>query len=333
MKHSTSLETNENIPQLYPGFTARSPLRGRLKRLEVGSQRLQSNLIRPSQGIYTRLPVDTLRKPVQGLDLTSSAVLKKGSVPPAGNISGFAYTSTDHSITWYWDGTNGSHVIVIIRADKSRFTVPTAGSGLTVSGLSASTTYYFLPYWNVNNLCNIGWVTGTVGTPQIAFVVGDTTDVVNTQAYLMVQSNQSAEALTGGFMTAATAAGGGSGGGQGGGGGSSGHCVMAGTIIEPLGSREYSVNVRGNFEWVYLKTESGRELYCTTDHPLYHATRGKIEAQLLAEGDEVITESGEEKIAITSWTNRKCSLWEVVMPKGHLFWANGFLSHNKMIFF
>lgn len=318
---------------LYPGFTARGPVAPRIKRLESGSQRVQANLVRFNRAVplttgqYTRMPSDMIRK--NGLDLTSSAVIKKGSTPQSGSVSGFAYTSTDSSITWYWDGTNGSHVIVISRADGSRFTVPTSGSPMTISGLAASTTYYFLPYWNVHNLCNIGWVAGTVGTPQIAFVVGDTTDPLNTQQYLMNQNSQDLEPLTSGFMTAATAIGGGSGGGGGGGGGSPGNCVMAGTVIEPLGAPDYSVDVKGWNEWVYLKTESGRELYCTQDHPLYHAVRGKMDADNLAEGDIVITESGEEKIVLVSWTNRKCSLWAVKMPKGHLYWANGFLSHNK----
>ncbi len=321
-------------PQLYPGFNSKSPLRGRLKRLEVGSQRVQNAQFRkhtvtpPLTGIYTRLPISALDPTRNGIDLTKSSILKKGGVPPAGNMSGFAYTATDHSITWYWDGTNGSHVIVIIRADGMRFTVPTAGSGITISGLAASTTYYFLPYWNVNNLCNISWVPGTIGSPLIAFLIADTTDVVNTQAYLMVQTTQGTEALSNGFMTAVTAAGGGSGGGGGGGGGAPGNCVMAGTTIEPLGSKEYTVNVRGNNDWVYLTT--GRiDLWCTVDHPLYDAERGKIDADRLTKGDIVITDEGEEELQQVSWTKKQCSLWEVVMPKGHLFWANGFLSHNK----
>jgi hypothetical protein len=314
---------------IYPGFSGKAPLAGRVQRLETGAQRIQGNNLRFSNGIYTRIPKNTLNTS-QGINLTSSAVIKKGGVSVSGNISGFAYTSTATSISWYWDGTNGSHVIVIIRADGSRFTVPTSGSPLTVTGLAASTTYYFLPFWNVDNVCNIGWVQGTVGTPQVAFVVGDTTDAVNTQRYIMQQTLQSNEGLTAGFMTAATVAvGGGTGGGGGGGGGGSGRCVMAGTIIEPLGDHEYSVNVRGNNEWVYLKAENGKELWCTKDHPLYEVSRGKIEADYLTDGDIVITDTGEQKLVQVTWATRKCSLWEVVMPKGHLFWANGFLSHNK----
>lgn len=325
------MANDENIP-LYPGFVSRSPIKGRLKRLEVGSQRLQSNLIRPTDGLYARLPRDvitTVGDNSQVLDIRHSAIAKKGSIPPSGNTSGFAYTATDNSITWYWDGTNGSHVIVIHRSDGSNFTVPTSGSGLTVSGLSASTTYYFLPFWNTNNVCNIGWVQGTTGTPQIAFVVGDTTDAVKTQQYAMQQQYQGNEALSAGFMTAATAASGGSGGGGGGGGGSPGNCVMSGTDIVPLGGLPYEIKVYRESNWVRIITESNHDLMCTLDHPLYHAARGLLPAEELTVNDIVITDEGESKIVTVNYFSKHCSKWEIRMPKGHLFWANGFLSHNK----
>src|SRR2546421_3588722 len=192
---------------------------GRLRRLETGAQRLQRGSIKFTDGAYRRIPADTLDA-TQRIDMTTSAVKKRGGVPPSGNTSGFAYTSTSTSITWYWDGTNGSTVITLKRADGSVQVIPTSGSGLAVTGLAATTTYYFLPYWTPNNQCNIGWVKGTIGTPQIAFVVADTTSVTNGAFYLLEQSLQDREPLTAGFMTAVTAAGGGScGGGRGGGGG------------------------------------------------------------------------------------------------------------------
>jgi hypothetical protein len=314
---------------LYPGFGSKSPLAGRLRRLETGAQRLQGNQVRFSAGGYRRLIADLMDED-QSISLVSSRIRKKGGVSVSGNTSGFAYTSTDSSITWYWDGTNGSHVIVIHRADGSHFTVPTGGSPLTISGLSASTTYYFLPFWDVRNTCNIGWVPGTAGTPQIAFVANDTTDPVNSQIYLVSQTTQSREALSGGYMSAITAGAGGSGGGTGGNGGQPGHCVRAGTTIEPLGSTDYEVKVHGNSEWVWLTGENGKTLFCTADHPLYHARQGKVSADSLTEGDILITDTGEQKLVQVGWIKVACSLWEVHMPKGHLFWANGFLSHNKV---
>jgi len=219
-------------------------------------------------------------------------------------------------------------VPVITRADGSRFTVPTAGSGLTISGLAAATTYYFLPFWNINNLCNIGWVQGTTGSPQIAFVVADTTDLVNAPFYAMQQTLQSNEPLSTGFMTAATTAAGSGGGGAGGGGGGGHACVMSGTDIVALGDLPFSLEVLPETQWVQLRIEDGRELCCTYDHPLYHAERGKVRADELTEGDLVITDIGEQEITVRKFFHRKCSKHKVLMEKGHLFWANGFLSHN-----
>lgn len=299
----------------------------RLQRLETGAQRLQNNVIRPTMGQYRRIPATALDDN-QDIALTSPTIKKKGGVSVAGNTSGFAFSATATSITWYWDGTNSSHVIVLHRADGTNFTIPTSGSGLTVSGLTAATDYYFLPFWNPVNVCNIGWVQGTEGSPQIAFVLADTTDTVMAQQYLIQQNNQVNEQLTAGFMLASTSGGSQAPPGPGGGGGG-GKCVMAGTEIDTLGGFEYSTDLEGNTEWIHLKTANGRELYCTYTHELYHATKGKTAADKLTEGDIVITDLGESELVYVHWTTRNCSLWRVRMKQGHLYWANGFLSHNK----
>jgi hypothetical protein len=33
-------------------------------------------------------------------------------------------------------------------------------------------------------------------------------------------------------------------------------------------------------------------------------------------------------IVVANFIRRVCSKHKVIMPKGHLFWANGILSHN-----
>ena len=317
---------------LYPGFSNTVPPGfGRIQRLEKGSQRTQRGGLRPTSGTYARMPSSLLYTKgnlQQVINMSNSSMRKIGGVPPTANTAGFAYTSTSTSLTWYWDGTNGSQVPVITRADLSKFTVPTSGSGLTVSGLSPTTTYYFLPFWNTQNTCNIGWVQGTVGSPQIAFVVGDTTDPVNGPVYLIEQTQQGNEPLTAGFMTAVTTTSGSGGGGVGGGGG---FCVMAGTDIVTVGDFPYELKVMPETEWVHLKIEDGRELYCTYDHPLYHAVSGKIKASMLSEGDPVITDIGEQKIVTANFSRRVCSKHCVHISRGHLFWANGFLSHNMKV--
>lgn len=300
-----------------------------VQRLETGSQRLQRGTIRFSSGAYVRIPSGALTtvRSKQVLNLSNGSIKKIGGVPPSANNSGFAYTATDNSLTWYWDGTNGSSVLIINRSDGSRFTVPTSGSGLTVTGLSASTDYYFLPFWNTNNLCNIGWVQGTLGTPQIAFTLADTTDPVNSPAYVMQQTLQGNEPLAG-FIKGTTAAGGGSGSGGGGGGP---YCVMAGTDIVTVGDLPYTIEVIPETEWVHLKIEDGRDLYCTFDHPLYHSKHGRVKAESLAEGDIILTDKGEQMITLTYFTRRVCSKHCVKMAQGHLYYANGFLSHNVKI--
>jgi hypothetical protein len=300
-----------------------------VQRLETGAQRLQRGTIRFSSGSYARIPTDALTtvRSKQILDLSNGVIKKIGGVPPSANNPGFAYTSTDSTITWYWDGTNGSSVLVINRSDGSRFTVPTSGSGLTISGLTAATDYYFLPSWNTNNVCNVGWVQGTQGTPQIAFTLADTTDPVNSPFYVMQQGLQGNEPLAG-FIKGTTAAGGGSGGGSGGGGPS---CVMAGTDLDTVGDLPYTIELYPETDWVHLKIEDGRDLYCTNDHPLYHSKNGRVRADSIAEGDIVITDSGEQLITLAYFTRRVCSKHCIKMQKGHLYFANGFLSHNVKI--
>ena len=315
---------------IYPGFyNTVPPGFGRIRRLEKGSQRTQRGQLRPVQGNFTRLPSDALHTASNGfqtIDFSKTPVRKIGGASIHGNTAGFAFTSTANSITWYWDGSNGSRVPVITRADGSRFTVPTGGSGLTVTGLTNGTTYYFLPFWNINNLCNIGWVPGTVGTPQIAFVVADTTDPVNNPVYLMEQTQQGNEPLSSTYMTATTGIGGGGGAGGGGGGGSG--CVMSGTEVIALGDSTPSLEVLPETHWVHLRTADLRDLYCTFDHPLYHAQRGRTRADELVVGDLIITDTGEQKLVTAEYKKRVCSKYRVHIPNGHLYWANGYLSHN-----
>jgi len=281
--------------------------------------------LQPSAGSYARIPVDGLDSTTRGRIATyNTTQAKLGGVSPSTNRNGFAYTSTDSSITWYWDGTNGSHILVLHRADRTQFVIPVTGSGLTVSGLTASTNYYFLPFWSPLNTCNVGWVPATHGTPQIAFVLADTTDPINGPNYVIQQNYQDREPITSSYMLAATAAGGGSGGGGGGG----GNCVMAGTDIETLGGIPYQCEVTPESQWVRITVEDGRSLACTFDHPLFHSENGRIPAYDVEVGDLLIMDNGERKVKEKIEFTKVCSKWKIMMEDGHLFHANGFLSHN-----
>lgn len=280
------------------------------------------------------------------VNLASSAVQKVGSVAPNGVSGNFGATATANSITWYWDGTNSSSPLVIHRADGSTFSVP-PGS-ITISGLSPSTTYYFLPFWNTITACQVSWVLGTVGLPKIAFVSADTTSD-STQFYLAQQVQQAREQLTNGFMSFPTPASGSSGG-TGGGGGSTGSCVMTGTDIDPIGDYgSMSKEILGQFQWTGIQTDNLRSLNGTPDHPVYACTSDNLAAmqaamqtlteesmapfliqlQYVGTGMYIAAAEGTEKITSVRQFNRTCSKICVHMERGHLFYANGILSHNK----
>lgn len=263
---------------------------------------------------------------------TSGGLITAGAIPPAASEAGFAATYTDTTITWYWDGTNSSSVIVIRRTDGIRQTVP-AGS-ITITGLTASTWYGFLPYWSPNNKCGIGWVAGTAGTPSIAFPGGTGASFVDAgtktaQADALAQQvSIGREQLSAGVMTIQTAAGGGSGSGGAGGGGL--FCVMRGTHIETLNDIAYSSKLFPQTEWRHIVTRSGKSLFCTPDHALYHPERGKVKAETLT--DWALTSVGEDKVVSNTSHRRVCVKEYVTMKEGHLFWANHFLSHNSKPF-
>lgn len=58
---------------------------------------------------------------------------------------------TATTITFFWDGSNSSHPLRIGRDDGSVFGPFVNGSGLLVTGLSASTQYFLYPYFNESN--------------------------------------------------------------------------------------------------------------------------------------------------------------------------------------
>jgi hypothetical protein len=263
------------------------------------------------------------------IDLSnSSGLITVGAIPPSVSESGFAATFTDTTVTWYWDGTNSSTVLVIRRTDGTRQTIP--GGSITITGLTASTWYGFLPFWSPANGCNIGWVQGTAGTPQIAFPGGTGASFVNAATKsaqsdaLAQQLLQGREQLSAGIMTIKTAAGGGSGSGGATGGGSA--CIMRGTHVATLQDLPYSSKLYPQNEWWQLVTRRGKSLYCTPNHSLYHPERGRVRADSLT--DWVVTDFGEEKIEVSEPHIRCCVKEQVLMPEGHLYYANGFLSHN-----
>lgn len=243
----------------------------------------------------------------------------------------------DSSAIIYWDGTNSSRVLIIRRPDSkgqglggTSTTVP--GSNITITGLTHDLIYQVLPYWSPFNACGIGFAPGTVGTPQIAFLSTDS-DTTFAQGKAL-QSLAGREPLGNVSWTMPVL------GGSGAAGLPSapptrqiGSCVMLGTHLKALGNEEIETVNRRQTDWVRIETEPGgvftRGLNCTPNHPLYDSEQGKVDASFfVGKSRWIITEYGEEKITNTTQFIRDCTKVEARMKSGHIFFANGFMSHN-----
>lgn len=295
----------------------------RVRRLERGTQYLRGGVLVDPSGKYARIPVALLSG--NKVSLTSKHLDTKGSIPPFGVVGNFGSSTTSTSITLYWDGTNSSVKFKIMRTDGSAVNIP--GSSLTITGLTPSTSYGFLPFWSSHNNCGIGFIKGDAGSPQFAF-----TAAARTVQSSIKQIYQGNEALTNGYVlisTPASGTGGGIGAGGGGGGGTGGSCIMVGTHVETMGGGEYVSQLFPQTDWFNVAVEDyPRTLNCTPNHPLYHPERGQMRADAFKVGDWIVTEKGERKLIEVRPFFRVCTKVKVHMDSGHLFFANGFLSHN-----
>jgi len=243
----------------------------------------------------------------------------------------------DNSAVIYWDGTNSSRVILIRRADSQGLglngtstTVPP--NNITITGLTHDLTYQILPYWSPANTCGIGFAPGTVGTPQIAFLSTDS-DTIFSQGKA-IQSLIGREPLGNVSWTMPAS------GGSGGAGPpitppprNPGTCVMLGTNIKTLGGHNYDTQNYLQEDWVRIESEPGgvftRGLNCTPNHWLFDSEQGRVQANFFVGKNRwIITEWGEEKITNTTRFIKDCTKQEVKMREGHLYFANGYMSHN-----
>jgi hypothetical protein len=231
----------------------------------------------------------------------------------------------------FYDGANSSRVILIRRADGTVSTIPP--NNVSITGLTAGATYQAFSYWSPFNQCALGWSPGDTGTPLIAFSSAATATMIY-QA-ISNQGQAGREPIASVKWTQPSS-------------GSTsptppspsdepvpGLCVMLGTKIEPLGDirpDEWQTTNHRWEDWVRIETSNGpfvRGLNCTPNHPLYDSEKGKVEAEFfLGKNRWIITEAGEEKISATTQFIRGCTKVHTEMKRGHLFWANGFLSHN-----
>jgi hypothetical protein len=102
------------------------------------------------------------------VDPTSSILTSAGSRMSSLTTNfGFQALSTT-SIGIYWDGTNSSTILRIYR-DDGTIAGPFPGHQV-ITGLTASTTYYFYPFFNeAMQLVQFVSQSGAVGTPPIAY--------------------------------------------------------------------------------------------------------------------------------------------------------------------
>lgn len=116
--------------------------------------------------------------------------------------------------------------------------------------------------------------------------------------------------------------GGGSGGGRGGIG-----CPLDGTEIKPLGAEAFDVEKFESLEWVTVKAGEF-ELIATPSHLLY-TDKGVVTLENLRNGSKVITTKGEREVLSKFVFSTKQTALKIHVPKSHLYFASGILSHNK----
>lgn len=126
------------------------------------NQLIGQNGVPPAKGF------PSLSVPV--VDPTSSQITSAGS-RMSSVTTAIAWTATTTTVTFYWDGTNGSQVLRIGRDDGTVYGPNPAGSPVTVTGLTANTQYFFYPYFDETlqavrfpTVANVA-----VGSPAVAF--------------------------------------------------------------------------------------------------------------------------------------------------------------------
>lgn len=114
------------------------------------------------------------------------------------------------------------------------------------------------------------------------------------------------------------------------GGGTGFHCPIEGTPIESLGGSEVQTDLIEEINWSIIETESGHTLTASSSHLLY-TRRGLVPISTLTPDDFVVTKKGESRVVIASTRQKAAKKMAIHVPDGHLYWADGILSHNKAL--
>ncbi|KKN54400.1 hypothetical protein LCGC14_0592980 [marine sediment metagenome] len=116
-------------------------------------------------------------------------------------------------------------------------------------------------------------------------------------------------------------------GGGGGGGGDEAGCILVDTAIVTLGAQPFLRQELAETYWSEIHLKDGRKLRGTRNHPVY-TERGKVSLSTVGIGSLLITDVGLVEVVANDYVEEAGTKWQVIMPRGHLYWANGILSHN-----
>jgi hypothetical protein len=259
---------------------------------------------------------------------TATPLLPQGSTPPVG--TGVTVSVTVNStpaivVSWgagtiyYPDGTSDS-----IASGSQTFTT-WAGQPVQYPPAPASGTNY---YHYTGNVCwNYNTKQVVIQQTGGAILTQTTTNQNTTQTRSQAYGDGLVPLLIGFDVYTSTASGGG---GSGGGGGGGSSCPIDGTQIVPLGQHAHGTSFL-NDEWVTIETDNGCRLTATPSHPVYTDRAGKTPLAEVVEGDFVVTRAGSARVVRVERERFPAQAVRVEMHTGHLYWANGILSHNVKI--
>ncbi len=272
-------------------------------------------------------------------DLTNRRVATiNGGISPLGSIvTGsstvtVSYTSTTTSVTISW--TAGT----LNRMDGTQTNV--SSGSVTVTGLTASTTYYAAMYWDevAQAISFVTGQSGAVGSPAILYP---------SESPEVAWQGQLQSHLNLGWVPVATPASGG-----GGGNGSTGCCLRGTQLIELASGamREAQELTTGDVltspagptritqlrfepwrEWHRVEFNDGRVLDLAADHRFVDPSGAQIHVRDLKLHDVVQARDAYLSVArleVCADVDLKVSI-EVQSP--HVYYVDGVLSHNKVL--
>src|SRR3984885_321973 len=148
----------------------------------------------------------------------------------------FSYTSTTTTVSISWSS------FTVFYANNTTATV--ASGSQSITGLSASSTYYFYPYLDSSNTVHFAAVSGGLGSPAILYRPQSPT------AAQTINLQQNTALSNGGIPAITPTSGGG-----GGSGGGSGICLQAGQFVESRSRGVIPIETLDTGEWILGRTK------------------------------------------------------------------------------